>query len=90
MHQQNDKKNTSVVASRGDRGVDMRVPLLSCSKFFTLVCECHSWGGRQTTETPCVGEFRAVTTSGLSMRASAEHSSPRVEPSFWAQLDSSV
>lgn len=44
----------------------------------------------QTTETPCVGQFRTVTTSGLSMRASAEHSSPKVEPSFWAQLDRRV
>lgn len=89
MCQQSDKKNHQWRLPAATE-VLMRVPLLSCSKFFTRVCEGHSWGDCQTTETPCVGELRAVTTSGLSMRASAEHSSPRVEPSFWAQLESSV
>lgn len=56
----------------------------------SLLVSCLCLRSRQTRETPCVGLLRAVTTSGLSMRASAEHSSPRVEPSFWAQLESSV
>lgn len=56
---------------------------------FSLLVSCVGFI-LQTKETPCVGQLIAVTTSGLSMRASADHSRPRVEPSFGAQLERSV